>query len=183
MQIDEGKSENSGRFYFLDFQNHCEWWAAIKLKDPCSFKENYDKPRQCIEKQRHHFALKGLNYQSYGFSNSHVWMWELDHKEGWVLKNRWFWIVVLEKTLKSPVDSKDIKQSNLKEINPEYSLGDWCWSWSSNTLVTLWGELIHWKRPWCWGRLRAGGEGGDREWPGWMVSSTQWTWVWPNSRR
>ena len=55
---------------------------------------------------------------------------------------------------------------------------DWCWSWSSNTLTTWCEELIHWKRPWCWERLRARGKGADRGWDGWMVSPTQWTWVW-----
>ena len=54
---------------------------------------------------------------------------------------------------------------------------DWCWSWNSNTLATWWEELTHWKRPWCWERLKAGGEGDDREWDGWMASPTQWTWV------
>ena len=60
---------------------------------------------------------------------------------------------------------------------------DWCWSWSSNILVTWCKELTQWKRPWCWERLRAGGEGDDRGWDGWMASLTQWTWVWANSRR
>ena len=58
---------------------------------------------------------------------------------------------------------------------------DWCWSWSSNTLATWWEELTHLKRPWCWERLKAGGEGNDRGWDGWMVSPTQWTWVWAGS--
>ena len=59
---------------------------------------------------------------------------------------------------------------------------DWCWKWSSNSLATLCEELTHWKRPWCWERLKAGGEVDDREWDGWMASPTQWTWVWVNSR-
>ena len=54
---------------------------------------------------------------------------------------------------------------------------DWCWSWNSNTLATWCGELTHWKRPWCWERLKAGGEGDKRGWDGWMASPTQWTWV------
>ena len=58
---------------------------------------------------------------------------------------------------------------------------DWCWSWNSNTLATSCEELTHWKRPWCWERLRAGGEGGDRGWDGWMASPTRWTWVWVDS--
>ena len=58
---------------------------------------------------------------------------------------------------------------------------DWCWSWNSNALATWWEELPHLKKPWCWERLKAGGEGNDREWDGWMASPTQWTWVWVNS--
>ena len=77
-------------------------------------KKTYDKPRQHILKQRHYFADKGLYSQSYSFSSCHVWMWELDHKEGWVPKNWCFWNVVLEKTLESPLDCKEIKPVNLK---------------------------------------------------------------------
>ena len=58
---------------------------------------------------------------------------------------------------------------------------NWCWSWNSNPLATSCEELTHWKRPWCWGRLRAGGEGDDRGWDGWIASPTQWRWVWVNS--
>ena len=58
---------------------------------------------------------------------------------------------------------------------------DWCWSWNSNTLATWWEELTHWKRPWCSGRLKAGEEGNDRGWDGWMASLTQWTWIWVSS--
>ena len=74
-----------------------------------------------LKKQRHHFTDKGLYSQSYGFSSSHIWMWELEHKEGWVLKNWCFWIVVLEKHLECPLQRDQIT-SILKEINPEYSL-------------------------------------------------------------
>ena len=67
--------------------------------------------------------------------------------------------------------------------NLNIHLKDWCWSWSSNTLSTWCEELTQWKRPWCWERLKAGGEGDNRGWDGWMTSLTQWTWVWANSRR
>ena len=73
-----------------------------------------DKPRQHIKKKRHYFANKGPYSQSYGFSSSHVWMWDLDHKESWVLKNWCFWTVVLEKTLESPLDCTEIKPVNPK---------------------------------------------------------------------
>ena len=87
--------------------------AAMKLKD-APWKESYDKPRQRIKKQRFYFADKGPSSQSYGFPSSHVWMWELDHKESWGPKNWCFWTVVLEKTLESPLDCKEIKPVNSK---------------------------------------------------------------------
>ena len=96
--------------------------AAMKLKDTCSLEKSYDQPRQNIKKQRHYFANKGPSTQSYDFPSSHVWMWELDFKENWALKNWCFWTVVLEKTLESPLDSNEIQLVNLKEISPEYSL-------------------------------------------------------------
>ena len=74
-------------------------------------------------------------------------------------------------------------QSILKEVNPGHSLEGLIWSWSSNTLATWCKEPTHWKRPWCQKRLRAGGEGDDRGWGGWMTSLTWWTWVWANSGR
>ena len=86
---------------------------------PAPWKKNYDKPRQCLKKQRHHFADKGLSSQSYGFSRSHVGMWELDCEEGWAPKNWCFWTVVLEKTLESPLDCK--------EIQPVHPKGDQSW--------------------------------------------------------
>ena len=86
------------------------------------WKESYDQPRQHIKKQRHYFANKILSSQGYGFSNSCVRMWELDRKESWAPKNWCFWTVVLEKTLESPLDYKEILVGILKEISPEYSL-------------------------------------------------------------
>ena len=93
--------------------------AAMKLKTLAPWKDSYDQPRQHIKKQRHYFANKRPSTQSYGFSSSHVWMWELDCEENWVLKNWWFWTVVLDKTLESPLDCK--------EIQPVYSKGDQSW--------------------------------------------------------
>ena len=83
---------------------------------PPSWKKSYNQHIQHIKKQRHHFSNKGPSSQSYGFSSSHVWMWELDYKESWVPKIWCFWTVVLEKTLKSPLDSKEIKPFHPKGI-------------------------------------------------------------------
>ena len=86
----------------------------MKLEDLLLERKNYDKPRQHIKKQRHYFANIGPSSQSYGFSSSHVLMWELDYKESWALKNWCCWTVALEKTLESPLDSKEIKPVNPK---------------------------------------------------------------------
>ena len=83
-----------------------------------SWKKSFDTPRQHIKEQRHHFAAKGPCSQSYDFSSSHVWMWVLDHKEGWTPKNWCFQTVVIEKTLESPLDSKEIKPVNSKGNQP-----------------------------------------------------------------
>ena len=104
-------------------------------------------------------------------------MWELDCEESWAPKNWCFWTMVLEKTLESPLDCKETQP-----VHPKGDWEDWCWSWNSNNLATWCEELTHWKRPWCWVRLGAGGEGDDRGWDGWMASLTQWTWAWVNSR-
>ena len=82
------------------------------------WKKSYDQPRQHIKKQRDYFANKGPSSQSYGFSSSHVWMWELDCEEGWALKNWCFWTVVLEKTLESLLDCKEIQPVNPKGNHP-----------------------------------------------------------------
>ena len=78
------------------------------------WKESYDQPRQRIKKQKHYFAYKGSSSQGYGFSSSHVWMWELDCEESWAPKNWYFWTVVLEKTLESPLDCKEVQQVHSK---------------------------------------------------------------------
>ena len=86
------------------------------------WKESYDHPRQHIEKQKHYFVNKGPSGQVYSFSSGHVWMWELDYKENWVSKNWSFWTVVLEKTLESPLDCKEIQPVHPKGNQPELSL-------------------------------------------------------------
>ena len=112
------------------------------------------------------------------FFSSHVWMWELGYKESWALKNWCFWTVVLEKTLESP--------SDCKEIQPVHLEGDQSWVFIGRTdaeaeTPILWPPDANWKRPWCWEGLGAGREGDVRGWDGWMASPTRWTWVWVNS--
>ena len=89
-----------------------------------------------------------------------MWVWELGHKER---------------------RGTDAFSQSLGKSVLNVHRKDWCWGWNSNTLATWYEELTHWKRPWCWERLKAGGEGDDRAWDGWMASLTWWTWVWGNS--
>ena len=114
-----GKGGSSDRFPLLGLQNHCRWWLQPwNQKMIASWQESYDKPRQCVEKQRHYSANKGPYSQGYGLPSGHVWLWELDHKEGRASENWCFQTVVLEKTPESPVDSKEIKPVNLKGNQP-----------------------------------------------------------------
>ena len=108
-------------------------------------------------------------------------MWELDHNESWVSKNWCFWTVVLEKTHESPLDCKEIQPVNPKGNHSWIFIGRTDAEADSNILATWCEELTHWKRPWCWERMKAGGEGDDRGWDGWMASPTQCTWVWASS--
>ena len=107
-------------------------------------------------------------------------MWELDHKDSWAAKNWCLWIVVLEKTLESLLDCKEIK--------PVHPKGKQSWIFTgrtdakAETLATWYKELTNWKRSWCCERLKTGGEGAYRGSDGWMASPTPWTWVWINSR-
>ena len=126
---------------------------------------------QHIIKETYYFATKGLSSQSYGFSSSPVWMWELDHKESWVLKNWCSWTVVLEKTLESPLDCKEIKP-----VNPK---GNQSWIFIGRTGADVKNWLTG--KNWCWKRLKAGGEENDTGWNGWMASLIRWTWVWASS--
>ena len=89
----------------------------------------------------------------------------------------WCW----RRLLRVPWTARRSNLSVLKEISPEYSLEDRCWSWNSNILANWWEELTHWKRPWCWERFKAGEEEDERGWDSWMASPTQWAWVWLSS--
>ena len=149
-------------------------WKTI-----ASWLESYDKPWKCAKKQRPHFADKGPCSQGYGLSSSHVQMWELDHKEDWVLKNWCFWAVMLEKTLESPLDCK-IKPVNLRGNQPWILFGR-----TDAEAPILWplDAKIIGKDPDVWKDWKQKREEGDRGWDGWMASPIQWTWVWAKSGR
>ena len=155
--------------------------AAMKLKDAYSL-TNLDQPRQHIIKQIHYFANKGPSSQGYGFSSGQVWMWQLDCEEGWEPKNWCFWTVVLEKTLESPLDCK--------EIQPVHPKGDQSWVffgrndaeaetpilWPPHEKSWLIGKDSDARRD--WGQEEK--EATEDKMAGWH-HRTRWTWVWVNS--
>ena len=145
------------------------------------WKESYDQPRQHIKTQRYYFPDKGPSSQSCVFFSSHVWLWELDHKESWVPKNRCFWTVVLEKTLESPLHSKEIQLVNPKGNQPWIFIGR---TDAEAETPILWlpdaKNQLNVKDPDAGKKLKAGEED-DRGWDGWMASPMQWTWVWVGS--
>ena len=172
-------------------QTHIHWVSdAIQPSHPLS------SPSPPAPNSPHHQSLeirlkaetllcdKGPYRQSYGFSSSHVRMWESDHKEGSALKNWCFRTAVLEKTLESPLNCKEIKPVHLKGYRPWIFIGRTNAEaedpilWPPDVKNWLWC----WERLWCWVRLKAGGEGDNRGWDGCMASLTQWTWIWVNSR-
>ena len=156
-----GNRGNSGwLFFFSGLQNHCRWWLQPwnwKMLTP--WKESYDQPRQNIKKQRHYFVNKGPSTHGYGFSSSHLWMWDLNYKESWVSKNWCFWTVMLAKTLESPLDCK--------EIQPVHPKGDQSWVFIRGSDVSetpiLWPpdakNWLIWKDPDAakdWGQVEKG---------------------------
>ena len=144
------------------------------------WKKSYDKPRQHITKQRHHFANKDPCSKSYDFSSSHVWIWELNHKEAECWRIDAFELWCWRRLLRVPWTARGSNQSILKEINPEYSVkvlmlklklqyfGLLMWRANSSEKTLMPGRIE--------GRRRTG----DRGWDGWLASLTQWTWVWVN---
>ena len=150
----------------------------MELKDT-PWKKCYDQPRQHIKKQRHYFANKGLSSQRYGSSSSHAWMWELDCKESWAPKFWFFWTVVLENTLESPLDCK--------EIQPVHPKGNLSWVFIGRTdaeAAILLSKYFLYKLDWMnagdkWStmpsisRRRRGRQ--RMRW--WMASPTRWAWV------
>ena len=146
------------------------------------WKESCDQPRQHIKKQRRYFVRKGRSNQGYGFSSCHVWMWELDYKESWVPNidafELWYWRILLRVTW----TARSSNQSILKENSPGCSMEGQMLKLKVQYFGYLMQTADSLKRPWCWERLRAGGEGDNRGWDGWMASLTQWLWVWVGSK-
>ena len=145
------------------------------------WKENYDQPRQHIKKQRHYFVNKSPSSQGYGFSSSHVWMWDLDCEESWAPKNWYFWSLVLEKTLESPLDCKDIQ--------PVHPKGNQSWILIGRTDAELklqyFGHLMQrtdsFEKTLMLGMIEGERRRRQQGWYGWIAPPTQWTRVWVSS--
>ena len=161
----------------------CSWWLQLwNQKMLAPWKKIYDNPRQHIKIRDITLTTKVylvkpmvfpvVMYGCESYTIKKAECQRIDSFELWCWRRLW----------RVPWTARS-NQSVLKEISPEYSLKGLILSWSSNTLATWCEASTHWKIPYCWKRLRAGGEGGVRGWDGWMVSPTQWAWVWANSGR
>ena len=166
-----GNNGNSERLHFGGSKITADA-AAMKLKTLAPWNKSDDQPRQNIKKQRHYFTNKGPSSQGHGFSSCQIWMWELDYKESWALKNWCFWTVVLEKTLESALDCK--------EIQPVHPKGDQSWVFIGRTDAEAETPIL-WPpdgKSWLIGKDPDAGkdwrreEGDDRGWDGWMASLT-----------
>ena len=165
-----GKNGNSGRFYFLGLQNHWgPWLQPWNQKTLAPWKKSYDKVDSVL-KIRDITLLINLHlvktmvslvvmYRCESCTIKRVAHWRINAFE------QWHW----RGFLRVPWAVRRSNQPILKEINLEYSLGGLIWSWSSNTLATWCQPMTYWRRPWCWERLRTGGEGNERGWNGWMT--------------
>ena len=171
-QIDGETMETVSDFIFLG--------SKITADGNCSHERKAMTNLDRILKSRDYFAYKGPYSQSYGFSCGHVWMWDLQYKESWAPKNWCLWTVVLEKTLESPLNTKEIKLVSPKGINHEYLLE------GLKLKLQYFGYLIRradsLEKTLIPGKTESRRRRGDRGWDGWVASLTQWTWVWVKDR-
>ena len=173
-----GNNGNSERLCFWRLQNHCRWWlqpwlllgrkVMTKLDSILKSRDITLPTKVCLVKA---MVFPIVMYRCESWTIKKAELWRIDDFE----------LQCWRRLLRIPWTARRSNQSILKEISPEYSLEGLIWSWSFNPLATWCEELIHWKRLWCWERLKAGGEGDDRGWDGWMASLTGWTWVWASS--
>ena len=168
-QIDGETVETVGDFIFGCSKITADGDCSHEIKRHLLLRRKAMTKLDSVKKERHYFASKDPSSQSYGFPSSHVWMWALDHKEGEELEDCCFWIVVLEKTLESPLDCKEIKPVNPKGNQPWIFIGR---TDAEAETPILWPpdakKQTHWKRPWCWQRWGQKEKGAtDDEMVGW----------------
>ena len=182
-QID-GETIKTVTEYFLGFQSHCIGDCSHEIKRHLPLERKAMTNLDSVLKSRDitlPTKVHLVNAMAYLVVMYRCECWT--EKESWVLRIWHFWTVVLEKTLESPLDCREIKP-----VNPK---GNQSWIFIGRTdaiaEIPIFGHLMgrstYWKRPTCWEWLKAGGEGDDRGWHGWMASPTQWTWVWASSKR
>ena len=156
--------------------------AAMKLKDAYSLEEKLWPTCRHIKKQGHCFANKGPSSQSCVFSSGHVWMWELDYEESWALTNWCFWTLVLENTLETPLDCKEI-QSILKDISPGCSLEGLMLKLKLQYFGHLMRRADSFEKTLMLGQIEGRRRRGQQRMRCWMATPTVWTWIWVSSRR
>ena len=170
-----GKTKEKATDYFLGLQNHCRWWLprllslrrSSKRRKPMQNLDSILKIRDIKIKKKSRditFADKGPYRQSYVFFSSHVWMWVLNHREGWMLKNLCFELWCWRRLLRNPWTARRSNQSILKEINSEYWLDGLMLKLKLQYFGTWYEEPVHSKKPWYWKRLKAEREGDNRRW-------------------
>ena len=160
-----GKWWKQWQAFFLGLQNDCRWWLEPRNSKTLSpWKKSYDKPRQCTEKQVHLVKAMVFPVAMYGCESWTIKKAEDQRIDAFEL---WCWRRLSWESL--GLQRYQTNQSQRKSILSIH-WRDWCWDWSSNILAIWCKEPTHWKRPWCWERLRAGGEAGDRRWDGWMAA-------------
>ena len=175
---------NSDKLYFLRLLNHCRWWLQPwnkKTLAPC--KESYDQPRQHDKKQRYYFADKGPYSQGSGFSSSHVWMWELDHKEGWPWRIGAFKLWCWRRLLRISWTARRSNQSILKEISPEYSLEGLMLKLKLQHFGHLMQRTDSLEKTLMLGKTEGRRRRGKQRLRLLDGITIQWTWTWANSGR
>ena len=184
-QIDGKKYGSSGKYSFLGFQKHwgqswnskmlAPWKDSLTNIDSRLNWELYMDPTKISRVKDIFFPVVVYGCKSWTIKKAESW-WN----DAFAL---WCWRILFffGSYLRVPCSARRSNELILKEINPEYSLEGLMLKLKLQFLAIWWEDLTHWKRPWCWERLRTGGEGDERGWDGWMASLTHWTWVWTNS--
>ena len=164
---------NNKWLYFVGLQTTTDGDCSHEIKRCLHLgRKTMTNPNKILK--RHYFANKGQSSKIYDFPvvmyGCESWTIMKAERRGIDAFELWCWRRLFKRP---PWTARRSSKSILKEISPEYSLKDWCWSWNSNALAIWCKELTHLKRPWCWERLKAGGEEDDRGWDGWMALPTQ----------
>ena len=181
-QID-GETMETVRDHFLGLQNHCRYDCSHEIKRYLLLGRKAMTKLGSILKSRditlptkvHLVKTMVFPVIMYGHES-----WTIRKAEHWRIDafELWYWSTLL----RVPWTARRCSQSILRKSVLNFHWKEWCWSWNSNTLATWCEELTDWKRSWCWERLKAGGEGDDRGWDGWMASLMWWMWVWVGSQ-